>query len=157
GDLDGKRQQLLLEMIPGLKRIALLVDTNNMASGHVGKLEAVAREAGVATSIHRVGRVEEIINAIDEAKSGQPDVGLNVLATPLFFNNRALIFAKVAEIGLPAIYQWPEMAEAGRPAAYGPRIVSIYRTQVSRQIIKNLRGSPVSEIQLEQPTAFELV
>jgi putative tryptophan/tyrosine transport system substrate-binding protein len=156
-DLDGKRQQLLLEMIPALKRIALLVDTNNLANGHVAKLEAVARAAGVATSIHRVGRVEEIVNAIDEAKSGQADVGLNVLATPLFFNNRALIFAKVAEIGLPAIYQWPEMAEAGGLAAYGPRIVSIYRTQVSRQIIKILRGGPIAEIPVEQPTVFELV
>src|SRR4029453_2199118 len=89
------------------------------------------------------------VDAIDEAKSGQADVGLNVLATPLFFNNRALVFAKVAEVDLPAIYQWPEMAEAGGLAAYGPRIEGIYRTQVSRQLIKILR--------VEQPTVFELV
>src|SRR5262245_15322556 len=144
-------------MIPSLKRGAQLVDANNLANGHVAKLEAVAREAGVATSIHRVGRVEEITEAIHEAKSGQADVGLNVLATPLFFNNRGLIFAKVAEIGLPAIYQWPEMAETGGLAAYGPRIVSIYRTQVSRQMIKILNGTPVAEVPVEQPTAFELV
>ena len=156
-ELDGKRQQLLLEMIPSLKRIALLVDTNNLSTTHIAKLEASARKAGVATSIHRVGRVEEIAGAIYEAKSGQAEVALNVLATPLFFNNRALIFAKVAEIDLPAIYQWPEMAEAGGLAAYGPRIVTIYRTQVSRQVIKILRGTPVAEVPVEQPTAFELV
>jgi putative ABC transport system substrate-binding protein len=73
------------------------------------------------------------------------------------FNSRALIFSTVEEVGLPAIYQWPEMAEAGGLAAYGPRIVSIYRTQVSRQVIKILRGTPVAEIPVEQPTAFELV
>jgi putative ABC transport system substrate-binding protein len=84
-ELDGKRQQLLIEMIPSLKRVALLVDTNNLSSNHIAKLEVSAREAGVATSIHRVGRVEEIANAIYEAKSGQPNVALNVLATPLFF------------------------------------------------------------------------
>lgn len=111
----------------------------------------------MATSIHRVGRVEEIADAISEAKSGQSGVALKVLATPLFFNSRALIFAKVAEVGLPAIYQWPEMAEAGGLAAYGPRILDIYRTQVSRQVIKILRGTPVAEIPVEQPTAFELV
>lgn len=156
-ELDGKRQQLLLEMIPSLKRVALLVDTNNLSTSHIAKLETSARNAGVACSIHRVGRVEEIADAIYQAKSGQADVALNVLATPLFFNNRALIFAKVAEVGLPAIYQWPEMAEAGGLAAYGPRIVNIYRTQVSRQVIKILRGTPVAEVPVEQPTAFELV
>src|SRR4029079_16933032 len=145
-ELDGKRQQLLLEMIPSLKRIALLVDTNNLSTGHIANLESAARAAGVATSIHRVGRPVEIADAISEAKSGQADVALNVLATPLFFNSRTLIFAKVAEAGLPAIYQWPEMAEAGGLAAYGPRILEIYRTQVSRQAIKILRGTPVAEI-----------
>jgi ABC-type uncharacterized transport system substrate-binding protein len=156
-ELDGKRQQILLEMFPSLKKVALLVDQNNLSASHIAKLDASARKAGVATSIHRVGRVEEIVDAIQEAKSGQADVALNVLATPLFFNNRALIFAKVAEVGLPAIYQWPEMAEAGGLAAYGPRIVDIYRTQVSRQLIRILRGTPVAEIPVEQPIAFELV
>ena len=156
-ELDGKRQQILLEMIPSLKRIALLVDSNNLSTRHIAELEASARKAGVATSIHRAGRLEDIAGAINEAKSGQADVALNVLATPLFFNNRALIFAKVAEVNLPAIYQWPEMAEAGGLAAYGPRIVSIFRTQVSRQMIKILQGTPVAEIPVEQPTAFEFV
>ena len=147
----------LLEMIPSVKRIALLVDKNNLSTSHIAKLEASALKAGVATSIHHVEHVQEIAEAIHEAKSGQSDVALNVLATPLFFNSRALIFAKVAEVGLPAIYQWPEMAEAGGLAAYGPQIVDIYRTQVSRQVIKILRGTPVAEIPVEQPTAFELV
>jgi putative ABC transport system substrate-binding protein len=157
GELDGKRQEILLEMIPSVKRIALLVDKNNLSTSHIAKLEASALKAGVTTSIHHVERMQEIAEAIHEAKSGQSDVALNVLATPLFFNNRALIFAKVAEVDLPAIYQWPEMAEAGGLAAYGPRIVDIYRSQVSRQLIKILRGTPVAEVPVEQPTAFELV
>jgi len=156
-ELDGKRQQLLLEMIPSLKRIALLVDDNNLSTTHLAELEASARKAGKAFSIHRARRVEDIPNAIQEAKSGEADVAINVLATPLFFNNRALIFAKVAEVSLPAIYEWPEMAEAGGLAAYGPRIVEIYRTQVSRQMIKILRGTAVAQIPVEQPIAFELV
>lgn len=156
-DLDGKRQEILLEMIPSLKRIALLADSNNLSTGHIEKLEASARKAGVALSVHRAGRVEEIADAIQKAKSGDRDVGLNVLATPLFFNNRALIFAKVKEMGLPAIYEWPEMAEEEGLVAYGPRIVDIYRTQVSRQMVKILQGVPVAEIPVEQPTAFQLV
>lgn len=156
-ELDGKRQEILLEMIPSLKRIALLADSNNLSTGHIAKLEASARKAGIAISVHRARRVEEIPGAILEARSGGGDVALNVLATPLFFNSRALIFAKVAEVGLPAIYEWPEMAEQGGLAAYGPRIVDIYQTQVSRQMVKILRGVPIAEIPVEQPTAFELV
>jgi putative tryptophan/tyrosine transport system substrate-binding protein len=68
-----------------------------------------------------------------------------------------LIFAKVTEVNLPAIYEWSEMAEAGGLSAYGPRIVGIYRTQASRQMVKILRRTLVSEIPFEQPTAFELV
>jgi putative ABC transport system substrate-binding protein len=156
-ELDGKRQEILLEMIPALRRIALLVDSNNLSTSHIAELEASARKAGMAISIHRAGRVEEIADAIQQAKSGDGNVALNVLATPLFFNNRADIFARVAEAGLPAIYEWPEMAEAGGLAAYGPRIVDIYRTQVSRQMVKILQGVPIVEIPVEQPTAFELV
>jgi putative ABC transport system substrate-binding protein len=156
-DLDGKRQEILLEMIPSLKRIALLVDSNNLATGHMEKLEASARKAGVALSIHRAGRVEDISDAIREAKAGDKDVALNVLATPLFFNNRALIFAKAKDMQLPAIYEWPEMAEEGGLVAYGPRIVDIYRTQISRQMVKILRGVPIADIPVEQPTVFELV
>jgi ABC-type uncharacterized transport system substrate-binding protein len=156
-ELDGKRQEILREMFPSLKRIALLVDKNNLSTSHIAELEISARNAGVAISIHRAGRVEDIGDAIQEAKSGEAGVALNVLATPLFFNNRALIFAKVAEVNLPAIYEWPEMAEAGGLAAYGPRIVGIYRTQVSQQMIKILRGTPVANIPVEQPTSFELV
>jgi putative ABC transport system substrate-binding protein len=156
-ELDVKRQEMLLEMLPSLKRIALLADSNVLSPGHIAQLEAHARNAGVAISVHRVGRVEEIPAAIVQAKSGGGDVALNVLATPLFFNSRNLIFEKVAEAGLPAVYEWPEMAEQGGLVAYGPRIVDIYQTQISRQVTKILRGVPIAEIPVEQPTAFELV
>ena len=86
---------------------------------------------------------------------------INFLATPLFSvpgsRNNGIVMERVVELRLPAIYQWPEMAEAGGLAAYGPRILEIYRTQVSRQAIKILRGTPVAEIPVEQPTVFELV
>ena len=49
------------------------------------------------------------------------------------------------------------MAEAGGLAAYGMRIVGICRTQVSRQMIQDLRGTVVAEIPVERLTAFELV
>src|SRR5262249_35837201 len=144
-------------LVPSLKRITLLADSNVLSPGHIDQLEAQASKAGVAISVHRVERVEQIPAAILQAKFAGGDAALNVLATPLFFNSRKLIFEKVAEAGLPAIYEWPEMAEQGGLAAYGPSIVDIYQAQLSRQVAKILRGVPIAEVPVEQPTAFELV
>jgi putative ABC transport system substrate-binding protein len=64
---------------------------------------------------------------------------------------------RVAALRLPAIYQWPELAEEGGFAAYGPRIVEIYRDIVARQVSLLLRGTKVADVPVEQPTKFELV
>jgi putative ABC transport system substrate-binding protein len=80
-----------------------------------------------------------------------------VLATPLFFVNRRGIFERAARLRLPAIYQWPEMAEDGGLVAYGPRLVQVYRELIARQVIKLLRGARPADLPVEQPTKFELV
>jgi putative ABC transport system substrate-binding protein len=64
---------------------------------------------------------------------------------------------RVAALRLPAIYQWPELAEEGGFAAYGPRIVEIYRDIVARQVALVLRGTKVADVPVEQPIKFELV
>ena len=57
---------------------------------------------------------------------------------------------------LPAVYQWPEMAEEGGLLAYGPRFIPIWR-QRARIVAKILRGAKPADIPVEQPTRFELV
>jgi len=81
---------------------------------------------------------------------------LSVLATPLFFVNRNLIFDRTATLLLPAIYQWPDMAEEGGLAGYGPRFTQVIR-QWARLVAKNLRGAKPADLPVEQPTKFELV
>ena len=82
---------------------------------------------------------------------------LNVLAAPLFSFNRRIIFERAAAaLGLPAIYEWPDMAEEGGLIAYGPRLTLIYR-QLARLLVKVLRGAKPEDIPVEQPTKFELV
>src|SRR5262249_9477394 len=75
----------------------------------------------------------------------------------LLFNNRQIIFERVTALRLPAIYQWPEMAEQGGLIGYGPLIVRLYRDIMSRQLAKLLRGAKPADIPVEQPTRFELV
>ena len=112
-DLDGKRQEILFEILPTLRHIALLADTNTMTASHLSKLEEAAKAKGVQLSTLKVKRAEEIGPAIDALTVGAGDTALNVLATPLFFNNRQTIFDRVASRRLPAIYEWPEMATDG--------------------------------------------
>jgi putative ABC transport system substrate-binding protein len=109
-ELDGKRQEILIEAVPGVRRIAALADTHTTTPSRVTELEDAASARGVALSIHRVARREEIASAVEAAKAA--DAGaLNVLASALLFNGRTIIFDRVARLRLPAIYQWPELAE----------------------------------------------
>src|SRR5262249_28509455 len=116
-----------------------LVDSNTTTPSRLRALEEAARARGVELSSHQVARREEIASAIDAAKAA--DAGaLNVLASSLLFNSRAFILDRVATLRLPAMYQWPEMAEEGGLIGYGPLIVQLYRDILSRQLAKLLRG-----------------
>jgi len=81
---------------------------------------------------------------------------LNVLSSPMLFLNRRVIIERAAELRLPAVYQWPEMAEEGGLLGYGPRFVDIFR-QRARMVAKILSGANPADLPVEQPTTFELV
>src|SRR5262245_24780509 len=139
-ELDGKRQEILIEAVPGVRRIAALVDSNTTTTSQLRMLEDGARARGVELSIHPIAWREEIGNAIDAAK-GTGAGALNVLASALFFNSRAFIFHRVAALRLPAMYQFPEMAEQGGLIGYGPLVVQLLRDVMSRQLVKLLRAA----------------
>jgi putative ABC transport system substrate-binding protein len=154
--LDLKREEVLIEFLPGIHRVAALVDTNTTTQRGLDKLQEAALVRGVALSIHRVTQAAEIGPAVNGAKASNADA-LNVLASSLLFNNRRIIFEHVDTLRLPAMYQWPEMAEEGGFLAYGPRIVQLYREVMARQLIQLLRGASPADLPVEQPTRFELV
>src|SRR5262245_13152948 len=77
--------------------------------------------------------------------------------SPLFYAHRHLIMDRAIVTRLPTIYEWPEMAEEGGFAAYGPRLSELFLDIMPRQVIKVLRGSKVADIPVEQATKFELV
>ncbi len=155
-ELDGKRQEILIEAVPSLGRLAALADTNTTAPSRLEALQVAARAHGVTLSIHGVTKPDEIATAIDAAKKSEAGA-LNVLASPLLFSNRQVIFDRVAALRLPAIYQWPEMAEQGGFLGYGPRLVQVYRDILARQLIKLLRGTKPADLPVEQPTKIEFV
>jgi putative tryptophan/tyrosine transport system substrate-binding protein len=155
-ELDGKRQDILIEALPGLNHLALLADSNTSRQAHLDVLREAARARNIEASIHSIAKPEEIAPAIDAAKAAGA-AALNVLASPMLHSNRRLIIARVAAQRLPAIFHWPETAEEGGFAAYGPRFDQIIRELHARQVARILRGGKVADIPVEQPTKFELV
>ena len=155
-ELDAKRQEILIEAMPNVRRIGALADSNMTKQSHLSTLEAAAGARGIELSIHSVARPEEISVAIDAAHGGGAEA-LNVLASSLFYNNRAIIFDRLAALRMPAMFQWPEMANQGGLIAYGPSIIQLYRDVQSRQLVRLLKGEKPTDLPVEQPTRFELV
>jgi putative ABC transport system substrate-binding protein len=154
-ELNGKRQEILIEAVPGLRRMASLADTSTTSPAQAEALRKQASTLAVELSIHWTTRIEDIASAVDAAYQANAEA-LNVLATPLLFNNRRIIMDRAEALRLPAMYQWPETAEEGGFVAYGPRFTQVYR-QVARLIAKVFAGTEPASIPVEQPTRFELV
>jgi len=155
-ELDGKRQEILIEAVPGLRRMAALADSTNSVVAKLDELRGAARARNIELSIYRVTKGEEIAAAIDAAKTSGA-AALNVLASPMLDVNHRLIMDRAAVLRLPAMFQWPEVGEEGGFSAYGPRFIDILRDLQARQLIQLLRGVKLADIPVEQPTKFELV
>jgi putative ABC transport system substrate-binding protein len=154
-ELDGKRQEILIEAVPGLRKIAVLADANVTPPAHLQDLQEAAHGRGIETLVRGVAKRGDVISAIDEVKAAGAQA-INFLATPMFSVNAADFIRHLASVRLPSIYQWPEDAEDGALIAYGPRITDMYRER-ARITVKVLRGAKPSDIPVELPTRFELV
>ncbi|MGC1625185.1 MAG: ABC transporter substrate binding protein [Pseudolabrys sp.] len=118
-DLDGKRQDILIEAVPGAQRIAVHADSNVATLQHLRALEATARSAhGKELLVVRAANSSEIIPAVNDANA-QGAAALNVLSSPMLHLNRFAIIERATQLRLPAIYQWPETADEGGLLAYG--------------------------------------
>jgi putative tryptophan/tyrosine transport system substrate-binding protein len=154
-DLNGKRQDILIEAVPGLRRLAALADLNYPAANVVALQEA-ARAQNVELSIYRFSKAEEIAPSIDKAHASGA-TALNVFGGVLQWANRQLIMDRAAALRLPTMQQLPEEAEEGAFAAYGPRLGPLFVVMMPQQIIKLFRGAKVADVPIERPTKFELV
>jgi putative ABC transport system substrate-binding protein len=153
-ELDGKRQELLIELLPGVRRMAALADPTVQSAQQLQALQEAARARGVELLIHPVTSADAIVPAINAAKAAGAG-GLNLLAAGLFGSNYKAIIAHTKALRLPAIYQWPGYVELGALIAYGPLQTQVYR-QVARMLAKVLRGAKPADLPVEQPTTFEL-
>lgn len=153
-ELDGKRQEILFELLPQMRRMAALADPNTAPPSHAQELRQAAAKRGAELLVYPVTGADDIAAALATAQTA--GVGaVNVFASPLLYSSRALIFERCRAARLPAIYQWPEAAGQGGLMAYGPSFVGVYRL-FGAQVVKLLRGMKPADIPVEQPAKFEL-
>ena len=154
-ELDGKRQEILIEAVPKLRKLAIFADANGTKPAHLKELEEAAQSRGVEPLVRRVAKRDEVMPAIKDVQ-GAGAQAINFLATPLFSVNAASFIAQVRESGVASMYQWPENAEDGAFAAYGPRYAEMYRLR-ARLDMQVLHGAKPADIPVQQPAKFELV
>ena len=153
-ELDRKRQEILLELVPSARHVAALADPDTTPPRQLQALEEDARSRNIEQSIHRAKTREEIVPAI-EAASAAGAQAINVLSSLTFYLNRALIIENAAKAQLPAVFQFPDWPERGALVGYGPS-QDRYNRQLARQLVKILNGTAPADIPVEQPTSVEL-
>jgi putative ABC transport system substrate-binding protein len=153
-ELDAKRLEILADLLPARSTVLLLSDPTTHRESRRA-LEATAAGRGLRLREASVGSPEHLERALREAKAAGVG-GVNVLSSAMLFALRARIIGLVAELGLPAIFQWPETADEGGLIAYGPSLRGAFR-QVTTLVDKILRGARPGDIAVEQPTQFALV
>jgi putative ABC transport system substrate-binding protein len=153
-ELNGKRLELLIELLPGVRRIAMLVDPQTVSAEQLRAITGMARSRGVELSDRVVEAKQQIVSAI-EAAHAEGAEALNVLASAFLNANRALIIERAALRRLPAIYQFPELCAEGGFAGYGTRLSSIF-AQAARMLAKIMAGAKPADLPVEQPTQIEL-
>jgi putative tryptophan/tyrosine transport system substrate-binding protein len=154
-ELDGKRLEILMELVPTCRHMAVLADPAVTGQPQLDALRSAAASRGVELSIYPARGAKDIGAAVDTAQAAGA-TALNVLASPILNTNRRIILDRTAALRLPAMYQWPETAEEGGLAAYGLRLATMNRMR-ARQVVKVLRGAKPADIPVEQPDKFELV
>jgi putative ABC transport system substrate-binding protein len=151
----GKRLELLRELVPDMRRLAILADVGNPFTAlDIGEAQAAARTLGIEVATFEIRRGEDIAPAF-EAFRGQVQA-LYVPAVPLMFANRLRINMFAIAARLPTMHYVREYVELGGLISYGPNWPDMWR-RAGDFVDKILRGAKPADLPVEQPTKFDLV
>jgi putative ABC transport system substrate-binding protein len=154
-DLTAKRLELLSELVPQAKLVALLVNPNNPnAEPTTRNAQEAARARGVQLLILKAGSEAEIEAAF--ASLVQLQAAALVVAGDPFLNRSAQLVALTSRHAVPAIYSLREIAASGGLISYGPSLTAQFR-QAGTYTGRILKGAKPADLPVQQPTTFELV
>ena len=154
-ELASKQLELLREVVPGLRRLAIMANFGNPASVlDMGEVQAAARALSLEAATLEIRRAEDIAPAFEQIK-GRAE-GLYVCIDTLLFSNRIRINTLALAARLPTIFGNREYVEAGGLMSYAADFPDLFR-RTGDYLDKILRGAKPADIPVEQPTKFELI
>jgi putative ABC transport system substrate-binding protein len=154
-DTAGKRLELLREVVPGFRRLAIMVNVDNAgAKLELADVQAAARALGIAAATAEIRRAADIASAFEALKDGAD--ALYVCNDPFLNANGIRINTLAAAMRLPTIFNFRENVQTGGLMSYGANVPDLFR-RAADVVDKILRGAKPGNIPVEQPTKFELV
>ena len=155
-DLEGKRIELLKEVIPKLSHIAVLWNpANAFHEIENQQVKAAAAALRIKVLYLAVEHADHFADAFAQIVQERPEA-LLVLADRVFLHNRARIMDFAVRHRLPGIYAYVELVEAGGLMSYGPSYADMHR-RAAYFVDKILKGVKAAELPVERPAKFELV
>ena len=154
-ELASKRLELLREVVPNIRRLAIMVNPGfRDVVLEANEVQALAQPLGVEVATLKIWRTEEIMPALESLKD-HPDA-LYVPSDATFNASRIPINTFALNARIPTMLAFPELVEAGGLMCYGANYASMFR-RAAEYVDKILRGAKPADMPFEQPTKFDLV
>jgi len=154
-ELAGKRVELLREIVPGLRRVAIIAYAGNPPSlVELEQAYAAARNFGLDAVKIEIRRMEDIASGLEPVRGNTE--ALYVVSHPLINANRIRISTLALGARMATICGFREYVEVGALMSYGPNLPALFR-RAGEFVDKILRGAKPGDIPVEQPTKFDLI
>ena len=155
-DLEGKRLELLKEIVPRLSAVAFLTNpTNRLHVTSEKQVREAARALHLRVEFFPVRTEAEFDRAFQTIAAWRPGA-LVMLADRVFLHNRARIVEFTERSRLPAVYAYSELVEAGGLMSFGPSYPGMHR-RAAYYVDRILKGTRPADLPMEQPSKFELI
>ena len=152
-DLEGKRLDILREVVPTLSHVAILF--NSLNPFHVASMRqahAAAQAMGIKLQQHDIRKSEDLDGAFAAIRKERPDA-LLILADRVFLHNRQRMMDFTEEQHLPNINAYTELVEAGGLMSYGPSYEDMHK-RAAIYVDKIIKGAKPADLPIEQPSKF---
>jgi putative ABC transport system substrate-binding protein len=154
-DTAAKRLELLREVVPGIRRLAIMANVSNPAARlEMSEVQVAVRTLRLEVATYEIRRAEDIVPAFEEFKSRTD--ALYVVPDPLVGTQRVRVNTLALGARLPTMWGVRHSVEAGGLISYGPNYPDLFR-RTAEYVDKILRGAKPADIPVEQPTKFDLV
>ena len=155
-DLEGKRLQLLREVVPALSHVAMFI--NSLNPFHVSSMRqarAAAQTMGIKLQLHDIRKSEDLDDAFAAIRKERPDA-LLILADRVFLHNRERMMDLTKEQRLPNVNAYKELVEVGGLMSYGPSYEDMHK-RAAIYVDKILKGAKPADLPIEQPSKFTFI